>query len=72
MYSCYLILQEELKMPYNEYRQQAEQYLEIGKKYLYSGNKGEARNNFTLARAIAVKERLNDLISLIDSYLQDC
>ena len=58
-------------MPYNEYRQQAEQYFEIGKDKLASGNKGEARNNFNLARAIAVKEGLNDLIALIDSYLRD-
>lgn len=58
-------------MPYNEYREQAEQYFEIGKEKLALGNKGEARNSFNLARAIAVKERLNDLISLIDSYLRD-
>ncbi|MBQ7672979.1 MAG: hypothetical protein IJT36_00375 [Alphaproteobacteria bacterium] len=57
---------------YNEYRQQAEQYLEIGKKYLYSGNKEEARNNFIYAKAIADKEKIKDLIALIDSYLQDC
>ncbi|MBR5090542.1 MAG: hypothetical protein IK093_14020 [Ruminiclostridium sp.] len=57
-------------MPYNEYRQQAEQYFEIGKDKLASGNKGEAGNNFNLARAIAVKEGLNDLIASIDSYLR--
>lgn len=58
-------------MPYNEYRQQAEQYLEIAKDKLASGYRDEARKNFNLARAIAVKEGLNDLIALIDSYLSN-
>ena len=56
-------------MPYNEFQEQAEQYFEIGKQKLVEGNKGEARNNFNLAYNIASKNRLTDLMSLIQSYL---
>ncbi len=56
-------------MPYNEFEQQAEQYFEIGKQKLAEGNKVEARNNLNLAYNIASKNRLTDLMSLIQSYL---
>lgn len=56
-------------MPYNEFRDQALQYFEIGKQKLAEGNKGEARNNFNLAYNIADKNNLSDLKVLIKSYL---
>jgi regulatory protein YycI of two-component signal transduction system YycFG len=56
-------------MPYNEFRDQALQYFEIGKQKLAEGNKGEARNNFNLAYNIADKNNLSDLKALIKSYL---
>ncbi len=56
-------------MPYNEFRDQAEQYFAIGKQKLAEGNKDEARNNFNLAYNIADKNGLSDLKSLIKSYL---
>lgn len=58
-------------MPYNEYRDQAEMYFEIAKDKLESGNIKEARNQFNMARAIALKEDIIDLVKLIDSYLRD-
>ncbi len=58
-------------MPYNEFREQAQLYFEIAKDKLASGNKTEARNQFNMAKAIAEKEGLTDLVSLINSYLRD-
>ena len=58
-------------MPYSEYRTQAEMYYEIAKEKLESGNRAEARNQFNMAKAIAEKEGLTDLIALIDYYLRE-
>lgn len=58
-------------MPYNEFREQAKLYFEIAKDKLESGNKTEARNQFNMAKAIAEKEGLTDLVRLINSYLRD-
>lgn len=58
-------------MPYNEFRQQAEQYFEIGKREMWAGKKLSAEANFNMARAIASKNDLSDLVALIDSYLKE-
>lgn len=58
-------------MPYNEYKDQAELYFDIAKDKLESGNIVEAKNQFNMARAIASKEKLTNLVKLIDSYLKD-
>lgn len=58
-------------MPYNEFQEQATLYFEIAKEKLSLGNKAEARNQFNMAKAIAEKEGLSDLVSLINAYLKD-
>ena len=58
-------------MPYNEFKQQAEQYFEIAKRKLSEGKKLDAQANFNMARAIAVKNNMTGLISLIDTYLSE-
>lgn len=64
-------IEEVILMPYNEFRDQAERYFEIAKDKLAKGNKAEARNQFNMAKAIAEKEGLTDLVALINSYLND-
>lgn len=58
-------------MPYNEFQTQAEMYFEIAKEKLSGGCREEARNQFNMAKAIAEKEGLTDLVVLINTYLQD-
>lgn len=58
-------------MPYNEFETQARLYLEIAKQKLDEGNKGEAENQFNIAKNIARKENLADLVNIIDEYLDE-
>lgn len=58
-------------MPYNECEEQAWEYFEIGKEKLASGNKGEARNNFNMAYNIASKNNMSQLMSMIQTYLNE-
>lgn len=58
-------------MPYNEYKQQAWQYYNTAILNLEMGNIGTARSHFSMARAIAVKNGMNDLIKLIDDKLKE-
>lgn len=58
-------------MPYNENREQAIQYFEIGKSKLNAGYRNEALSNFNMAYAIASKNHLTDLKNLIQSYIDE-
>ena len=58
-------------MPYNEFEEQASEYFENAKRKLESGNRGGARSDFNMARAIASKNNMYGLIELIDTYLKD-
>ena len=58
-------------MGYNEGKEQAFLYYELGKRALERGNRGEALNNFNHARAIAVENNMTNLIRLIDDVLAD-
>ena len=54
-------------MPYNEFEEQAWEYFENAKRKLESGNRGGARSDFNMARAIASKNNMYGLIELIDT-----
>lgn len=58
-------------MGYNEGKEQAFLYYELGKRALERGKRGEALNNFNHARAIAVENNMINLIRLIDDVLED-
>ena len=60
-----------MEMPYNEFQAQAEMYFEIAKEKLSNGYREEARNQFNMAKAIAEKEGLTDLVALINAYLRN-
>ncbi len=58
-------------MPYDEFEDQAWMYYNNAKDKYDSGNKDSALRDFNMARAIAVKNDMYGLISLIDSYLEE-
>lgn len=58
-------------MPYNEYKQQAWGYYDTAIQNLEMGNKGTARSHFSMARAIAVKNDMSDLVRLIDDKFKE-
>lgn len=56
-------------MPYNEFRQQAEQYYNIAVRNLEDGNRMTALSHLQLAKAIAIKNSLYDLVRKIDALM---
>ncbi len=54
-------------MPYNETPTQAELYYEMAIDNLNEGNKGTALSHLSLARSIAIKNNMTDLIKKIDA-----
>ena len=54
-------------MPYNETPAQAELYYEMALDNFEEGNKGTACSHLSLARNIAVKNNMSDLIKKIDA-----
>ena len=54
-------------MPYNETPVQAEMYYEMAIDNMEEGNKGTAHSHLSLARNIAVKNNMTDLIKKIDA-----